>query len=154
MSGPIHYRASDGANNTPVSVAEPLPVVQTGTPALPTGAATAANQTTIAGHIDTVEAKLAGPTTGTQSDVSDTASDVSILASNASRKGACFFNDSTSQLYLLLANDTASATNFSVRVAPGGYYELPVCQGGVYTGVVKGIWSADASGACRVTEFV
>lgn len=101
----------------------------------------------------TPQGEQTGPATGTQSDVSDAAADTVILAANPSRKGACFFNDSTSILYLLLANETASSTNYSVQVGPGGYYELPVCQGGVYTGVAKGLWSADASGACRVTEF-
>lgn len=91
--------------------------------------------------------------TGTQSSVNDTNADATILAANTSRKGATIFNDSTSILYLLLASGTASATNFSVRVKASGFYELPPMQGGVYTGVIKGIWSADASGAARVTEF-
>ena len=108
----------------------------------------------LTGAAITPQGRLIAPATGAQTDVSDTASDTAILASNANRKGACFFNESTAILYLLLANDTASATNYSVQVGPGGYYELPACQGGVYTGVVKGVWSADAAGACRVTEFV
>lgn len=41
-----------------VSAAKPLPVVQTGTPGLPTGAATAANQSTIIGHVDGLEGLL------------------------------------------------------------------------------------------------
>lgn len=40
---------------TQVSATDPLPVVQTGTPELPTGAATAANQTTLIGHVDGLE---------------------------------------------------------------------------------------------------
>lgn len=50
---------ADGVNDGDVASGNPLPVVQTGTPALPTGAATAANQATLIGHVDGVEALLA-----------------------------------------------------------------------------------------------
>lgn len=93
------------------------------------------------------------PTTGTQSNVNDGAASVTILAANTGRKGACFYNDSTVLLYLLLGAGTASATVYSVQLNPGGFYELPLMIGGAYTGIVKGIWSSDASGAVRVTEF-
>lgn len=43
---------------TDVSAADPLPVVQTGTPALPTGAATSANQDTLIAAVDGVEGLL------------------------------------------------------------------------------------------------
>lgn len=43
---------------TTVSTSKPLPVVQTGTPGLPTGAATSAKQDTIIGHVDGIEALL------------------------------------------------------------------------------------------------
>jgi hypothetical protein len=89
------------------------------------------------------------PTMGTQSSVSDTATSTTILAANPNRQGATIYNDSTSILYLLLATGTASATNMSVPLAPADYYEVPT----VYTGIIVGIWSADASGAARVTEF-
>lgn len=95
-----------------------------------------------------------GPTDGTASSVNDAASDTTLLAANADRKGATVFNDSTVELKILLGSGTVSATNFTVPVPAQGYYELPVCQGGVYTGVIKGIWASNASGAARVTEFV
>lgn len=94
-----------------------------------------------------------GPTAGAITSVNDTASDTTILAANAARKGASIFNDSTSILYLALANVTSSTTVYTVQVQGGQFYELPLCDGGVYTGVIKGIWSADASGAARVTEW-
>lgn len=50
---------ADGVNDGDVATANPLPVVQTGTPGLPTGASTAANQTTVIGHLDGVEGLLA-----------------------------------------------------------------------------------------------
>lgn len=94
-----------------------------------------------------------GPTTGTAASVNDGAASVTVLALNTSRRGATFYNDSTSTLYLLIATGTASATNYSVQMGPGAYFELPTWPRGVYTGDIKGIWSSDASGAVRVTEY-
>lgn len=88
------------------------------------------------------------PSTGTVTSVSDTASSTTLLASNAARLGATFFNDSTATLYLKYGA-TASTSSFTARLDPGGYHELPHPA---YTGIVDGIWSADASGAVRVTE--
>ncbi|MGV0984980.1 MAG: hypothetical protein ACOYB2_10525 [Limnohabitans sp.] len=93
----------------------------------------------------------AKPGTGTQSSVASSASDTTILASNSNRLGAAIYNDSTQVLYLLLASGTASATAFTVKVASGGYYELPPNMAG-YTGVIKGLW-ASANGNARVTEW-
>lgn len=62
IGGVLHQQVKIeyGADNTatPVSSANPLPVVQTGTPALPTGAATEAKQDTIIGHVDGIEGLL------------------------------------------------------------------------------------------------
>lgn len=102
---------------------------------------------------DEIVTRSAPPSTGTISSVNDAATSTTILASNSSRKGATFYNDSTSVLYLALSNTTASTSVYSVQIPASGYYELPVSQGGVYTGIVVGIWSADASGAVRVTEL-
>lgn len=93
------------------------------------------------------------PSTGAITSVNDTNVDTAILAANTNRKGATIFNDSTALLYLALANVTASSTVYTVQIPAGGYYELPMCDGGVYTGVIKGIWASDASGAARVTEL-
>lgn|SRR5574341_381631 len=93
------------------------------------------------------------PSTGALTTVNDTAASATILAANNARKGATIWNDSTSVLYLLLASGTASATNSSVKLNANDIYELPVCTGGVYRGVINGIWSADAAGAARITEF-
>lgn len=49
---------ADGVSDGDVATGNPLPVVQTGTPGLPTGASTAANQTTVIGHLDGVEGLL------------------------------------------------------------------------------------------------
>ena len=87
--------------------------------------------------------------TATVTSVNDTASSISLLASNTSRLGATFFNDSTSTLYLKLGT-TASTTSFTTKIDPDGYWELPAPA---YTGAIDGIWSADASGAARITEL-
>lgn len=76
------------------------------------------------------------------------------LDSDATRLGAAFYNDSTATLYLLVDEGTASATNFTVKIAPEGYYELPTLATGVYTDAISCIWSADASGAVRITEWL
>lgn len=89
------------------------------------------------------------PSTGTQSIVADAATSTTILAANASRKGASVYNDSTEALYLLVGAGTASPTVFTALVSPGGYYEVPFG----YTGILVGIWAANASGSARVMEF-
>jgi hypothetical protein len=102
---------------------------------------------------DPVYGYAAAPSTATISSVNDTNASTTLLAANTSRKGASIFNDSTEVLYVALGNVTASSTNFTVKLAAGAYYELPVCAGGVYTGIIKGIWANDSTGAARVTEM-
>lgn len=96
-------------------------------------------------HLYTKEKRSA---TGTTSSVNDSASSVTVLAANAARLGATVYNDSTVALYLKLGA-TASATDFTVKIAADGYYEVP----SGYTGIIDGIWASDASGAARVTEL-
>lgn len=98
-----------------------------------------------ASSIPVVQATCA---TGTQSIVASSATDVTVLASNAARRGGAVFNDSTQILFLLLSNTTSSATVYTVQLASNGYYEIPFG----YTGVLRGIW-ASANGNARVTEL-
>lgn len=96
-----------------------------------------------------VSVKPAACTTGTQSIVASSATDVTILASNAARLGGSVYNDSASAtLYLLLANATSSTTVYSTQLPPNAYFEIPFG----YTQVLKGIWSA-AVGNARVMEY-
>lgn len=88
--------------------------------------------------------------TSTLSNVSSSASNVTVLASNAARKGAMIYNDSTAVLYLKLGT-TASTTSFTVALVAGAYYELPATPA-LYTGIIDGIWAA-ANGSARVTEL-
>jgi hypothetical protein len=76
--------------------------------------------------------------------------DTPLLAANANRKGAYFFNDSTATLYLSYGTTAASATSYTVQVSPQGFFEMPTTP--VYTNQVRGFWSA-ANGAVRITEL-
>lgn len=82
--------------------------------------------------------------------VPDAAADTLILAANALRKGATVYNDSTEILYLTLDNTAASLTNFTTKMQPDSYYEVPFG----YSGEIRGIWAANAAGNARVTEIV
>jgi len=79
--------------------------------------------------------------------VSGSASSVTLLAANSSRKGATITNDSVAVLYLKLGT-TASITSFTIALNRYDYYELPFG----YTGRIDGIWSA-ATGVARITEL-
>lgn len=86
------------------------------------------------------------PTNSTVTSVAGSATNVTLLAANAARRGAAVFNDSTAILYLKLGA-TASSTSHTVQVAASAYYEVPFD----YTGIVDGLW-ASATGSARVTE--
>lgn len=91
-----------------------------------------------------------GPsTTSAVTSVAGSATSVSLLASNASRKGATFYNESTAILYLKLGA-TASTSSYTVQLVAGAYYELPFVK--TYTGAIDGIW-ASANGNVRITEL-
>lgn len=88
--------------------------------------------------------------TPTQSTVANATSSTSLLAANANRLGATIFNDDTATTGATLKvklGATASASSFTVSIAPQGYYEVPFG----YTGAIDGIASA-ATGNARITE--
>jgi hypothetical protein len=91
--------------------------------------------------------KPVAPSTATLTNVASSATNVTLKASNANRQHLTIFNDSTQVLYVKWGA-TASATSYTVQIAPGGYYEFPQPA---YTGIVDGIWAA-ANGNARVTE--
>jgi hypothetical protein len=88
------------------------------------------------------------PASAVLTNVPSSASSVSLLASNASRKKFLIVNDSTKVLKVAYAA-TASATSFTLLLAAGGIYESDLDD---YTGVISGIWTA-VNGAARVTEI-
>ena len=85
--------------------------------------------------------------TASMSNVSASASSVTIKNTNSSRRSFSVFNDSTVSLYLKFGT-SASTTSFTVKVLPGQYYEMP---NPLYTGAVTGVWDS-ATGTARVTE--
>lgn len=85
--------------------------------------------------------------TPTIAQVASSGTNVTILASNALRKQAMFFNDSTQALYLKLGT-TATSSSYTVKMAAASYYELPQP---IYTGEIDGIW-VSANGNVLVTE--
>jgi hypothetical protein len=87
--------------------------------------------------------------TASQSSVAANASSVSLLAANSSREMATFYNDSASAYCYLKLGATASATSFTYKMPPGGYYELPKPT---WAGAIDGIWDA-AVGNMRITEL-
>lgn len=97
-----------------------------------------------------VVSTVSGPVVGTStlSNVSASASSVTVLASNSSRLGAVFYNDSTETCYLKFGS-TASSTSFTYKLLTG---EALVIKSPVYTGIVTGIW-VSATGSMRVTEL-
>lgn len=119
-----------------------------GTVSLPTGAATAANQATEITSLASIVTNTNESTTSAITSVNGSGTSVSLLALNANRKQAAFYNDSTAILYLKLGS-TASTTSYTVQLVAGAYYELPWKS---YTGAIDGIW-ASATGAVRITEL-
>lgn len=106
----------------------------------------AANSGVDIGDVDVTSLPASG--TATTSTVADSASSATLLSSNAARLGATIVNDSTQAVYVKCGT-TASATDFTVKLQPNDYWEVPYR----YTGRIDAIWAADASGSARITEF-
>lgn len=133
---PLHVRNSaDGTN--PVDATHPLP--------------TRGGDGTTQAIYTTAGEALATPkrsATGTTSRVSNSASSVTVLASNAARLGAVIVNDTTTVTLYLKCGTTATTTDYTYQMQPGDTVELPFG----YTGRIDGIASS-ASGAAQITEF-
>lgn len=87
-------------------------------------------------------------TAPTLTNVASSATNVTLLSSNANRRMATIFNDSTQVLYVKFGA-TASTTSYTVQVSPSGFFEFPYPT---YTGQIDGIW-ASANGNARITEI-
>lgn len=91
--------------------------------------------------------------TATRSSVAGSAAPVVLLAANNSRRGATIYNDSGADLYLGFGSTAPTSTNFTVKLGPQDYYELPGDGGHVFCGEIQGVWTS-ATGAARITEIV
>lgn len=87
-------------------------------------------------------------TTSVVTSVAGSVVNVTLLAVNASRLGATFYNDSNARLFLKLGA-TATTASFTVRIGSQDYFEVPFS----YTGIIDGIWAPVASGFVVITEF-
>lgn len=81
--------------------------------------------------------------------VVSSAASVTLLSSNAARKGFKLFNDSTAIAYIKEGTTAVIASDHSYQLQPKGFYESVGV--GVYTGRIDCIW-ASANGNMRVTE--
>lgn len=84
--------------------------------------------------------------TATATNVAASVTNVTLLASNANRILATFYNDSSSKVYVKLGT-TASTSSFTILILPNSYWELPLS----YTGNIDAIWTS-ASGSMRCCE--
>lgn len=113
------------------------------------GQQTMANSIPVALASDQTALRTPNASSATLSNVAGSASNVTLLAANSSRRGAIIFNDSTAALYIKFGS-TASTSSFTYKVFPAGTWEMS--PGIVYTGIIDGIWDS-ATGNARVTEL-
>lgn len=87
--------------------------------------------------------------TATTSNVASSATAVTLFAAGTGQDtvGRIVVNDSTSDLFLKYGSG-ASATSYTTKIAPGGYWEAPAP---VYDGLITGIWTV-ANGNARCTQ--
>lgn len=84
--------------------------------------------------------------TSTRYVVASAITDTQLLPARV-RSGATVWNDSTATLFLGMGAAAASATDATVKIGPGDYYEIPFgCKD-----QVRGIWDV-ANGAARISE--
>lgn len=89
----------------------------------------------------------AKPATTATSSVPAAITDTMLLPSNSIRLGATIYNNSMHFLFLRLGS-SVSLADFTVKLFPLSYYEVPYG----YTGQINGIWS-NAIGSAKITEL-
>ena len=86
-------------------------------------------------------------TTASKTTVNASTQSLILLAANSDRKGATFYNESSANLFLDL-DETASLTDYTIKIKSGSYYELPFS----YIGDISGIWDG-SQGYVQVREL-
>lgn len=89
----------------------------------------------------------ARPSVNNTHSVASSATNTTLLSSNSARLGATVYNDSSAILYLKLGA-TATTSDFTIKVFPLSYYEVPFG----FTGRVDGFW-ASVNGFARIGEL-
>jgi hypothetical protein len=141
---PIRFIASDNQSEY-VSPGTPLPVdIQGATLSLDADGVEIKNDS---GNPIPTSVPVRTPTT---TSVTSSATSVTILASNANRRGISIANDSTQVLRLSYATPATTANAFIV-MQPGSFLWLD--QQLMITSTIYGIW-ASANGTAQVTEYV
>jgi hypothetical protein len=172
LGGASAWKVDGSAVTQPISAAAlPLPLgasteakQDTGNTSLSSidGKLNSLGQKTMAGSVPVTLASdqtplsvaVTGNSAGTSalSNVSGSATSVTILAANSGRKMMMIFNEASNPNAVLYLNfgSTASITSYTLQVPAGAYYEMPVP---VYTGEINGIWSTSTAATARVTEL-
>jgi hypothetical protein len=83
--------------------------------------------------------------------IAATTSVVALVPSSSQvRRGVTIYNDTNKSMAVLYGSGTVNTTNkFSIKVAAGGYLEIPED----FTGPIYAVWTATAAGSALVTEF-
>lgn len=100
--------------------------------------------------VTSINERLAVARTPATTSVTSSATSVTLLAANASRRGVSIANDSTATLRLSFSSP-ATTSNAFIVLQPGSFLLLD--QQLIVTNAIYGIWSS-ANGTAQVTEYV
>ena len=137
-------------NSLPVTLASDTDTLTTKPDPSALGAKASASSTSVTPGTDArFPTQTAGISTSALSSVSAVTAGAAgnVLAANPARRRYSVANDSAAVMYLLEGAGVASATSYSVKVQPAGYYSTTE-----WHGAVSGAW-ATADGNARVTEY-
>ena len=116
---------------------------------LPSGGATATNQTTEIGHLAILSARATPGTTHTKSSVAASASSVTLQAANTARKGLYIRNTDVAPLYIRFGTGPATLAD-PLYLLQEQVYEMPK---DLSTAIVLGIWITANGGTAEVEEI-
>jgi hypothetical protein len=113
----------------------------------PVAGGTVANPLRVAGSFASSPSTAATPTLA---NVAESASSVTLIASNSSRLGWSIYNDSDAALNVKFGS-AASATSFVTRLLPRAFVSDALFAGAIYTGIITGIWDSTPGTAGHVS---
>lgn len=92
---------------------------------------------------------VTAPQSATVASVACSTTVATLLAASGSRKGGTIYNNAATDLYVKFGS-TASSTDFTLKMGPGDYFELPAVS--TYGGIVTGTL-ASGTGNALVTSW-